>query len=65
MLLVLEERTDEREVVTWLKQDIKDTEGGGDEDGGGGDDRVALLAVSAAVVAFAKLPIKSSKHQPA
>lgn len=64
MLLVLEERTDEREVVTWLKQDIKDTEGGGD-DGGGGDDRVALLAVSAAVVALAKLPIKSSKHQPA
>lgn len=50
------ERTVERDVVSWLKQDIEDNA----VVGGGDDDRVA-----AALGVVAKLPIKSSLHQPA
>lgn len=54
------ERTIERDVFNWLKQDIKGN------DVGDGDDRVAVVVVvSAVVVVLAKLPIKSSMHQPA
>lgn len=54
------ERTVERDGVSWLKQDIRDN---GDV-GGDGDDRVAA-AMGVVVVELAKLPIKSSLHQPA
>lgn len=53
------ERTVERDVVSWLKQDIEDNA----VVGGGDDDRVAAAAALGVV---AKLPIKSSPlHQPA
>lgn len=51
------ERTVERDVVSWLKQDIEDNA----VVGGGDDDRVAAAALGV----VAKLPIKSSLHQPA
>lgn len=54
------ERTVERDEVSWLKQDIRDN---GDV-GRDGDDRVAA-AMGVVVVELAKLPIKSSLHQPA
>lgn len=61
-----EERTVERDEdeVSWLKQDIRDN---GDA-AGDGDDRVAATAMGVVVVVdveLAKLPIKSSLHQPA
>lgn len=61
-----EERTAERDEdeVSWLKQDIRDN---GDA-AGDGDDRVAATAMGVVVVVdveLAKLPIKSSLHQPA
>lgn len=51
-----EERTVERveDEVSWFKQDIRDN----------GDDRVAA-AMGVVDVGLAKLPIKSSLHQPA
>lgn len=59
------ERTVERDEdeVSWLKQDIRDN---GDA-AGDGDDRVAATAMGVVVVdvELAKLPIKSSLHQPA
>lgn len=60
LLLFEEERTDvwDETVVSWLKQDIKDDDDGDDE-------RVAVPVVVVAVVLLAKLPIKSSMHQPA
>lgn len=58
-----EERTVERDEdeVSWLKQDIRDN---GDA-AGDGDDRVAAAMGVVDVVGLAKLPIKSSLHQPA
>lgn len=61
-----EERTVERDEdeVSWLKQDIRDN-GDAAVDG---DDRVAATAMGVVVVVdveLAKLPIKSSLHQPA
>lgn len=61
-----EERTVERDEdeVSWLKQDIRDN---GDA-AGDSDDRVAATAMGVVVVVdveLAKLPIKSSLHQPA
>lgn len=58
-----EERTVERDEdeVSWFKQDIRYN---GDAVGDG-DDRVAAAMGVVDVVELAKLPIKSSLHQPA